>query len=159
MSSQTPEILSVVAKFWYFKCHSTLLDWDRNTERLKWTLIYFNTDTVCTFSGKCPLSSHKTTLKQQINGQKRWKMKEKDLSRFVLVFTACSVLGRLLAWQWRVIGVLRKRRSCKVWDVHDFNSKPTALAKYWPLSLKKTLAECFGLGSLFLGMPHKQLSK
>ena len=27
--------------------------------------------TVCTFSGKSPLSSHKMTLKQQINGQKR----------------------------------------------------------------------------------------
>ena len=27
--------------------------------------------------GKTPLSSHKTTLKQQINGQKRWKMREK----------------------------------------------------------------------------------
>ena len=34
--------------------------------------------TVCKFSGKSPLSSHKTTLKPQINGQKRWKMKEKD---------------------------------------------------------------------------------
>ena len=33
--------------------------------------------------------------KQQINSQKQWKMKEKDLSCFGLVFTACSVLGRL----------------------------------------------------------------
>ena len=52
-------------------------------------------------SGKTPLSSHKMTLKdkevkQQINGQKRWKMKEKDLSSFGLVFTACLVLGRLI---------------------------------------------------------------
>ena len=29
------------------------------------------------FSWKPPLSSHKTTLKQQINGQKRWKIREK----------------------------------------------------------------------------------
>ena len=48
--------------------------------------------------GKSPLSSHKTTLKQQINGQKRRKMKEKDLSCLGLIFTACSVLGRLLAY-------------------------------------------------------------
>ena len=40
-----------------------------DTERFKRTLIYFNTDTQ--FSGKFPLSTHKTTLKQQINGQKR----------------------------------------------------------------------------------------
>ena len=33
----------------------------------------------------------------QINGQKRRKMKEKDLSCLGLIFTACSVLGRLLA--------------------------------------------------------------
>ena len=46
------------------------------------------------------------TLKQQINGQKRWKMKEKDLSCLGWVFTACSVLERLLVWQWRVIGVM-----------------------------------------------------
>ena len=38
-----------------------------------------------------------TTLKQQINGQKRWKMKEKDRSCFGWVFTACSVLGGLLS--------------------------------------------------------------
>ena len=41
-------------------------------------------------SGKSPLSSHKTT--QQINGQKRWKMKEKDLSCFCLVFYSFFVL-------------------------------------------------------------------
>ena len=40
---------------------------DPNTKRFKQTLIYFNTDTVCKFSGKSPLSSHITTLKQQIN--------------------------------------------------------------------------------------------
>ena len=51
--------------------------------------------TVCKFSGKSPLSCHKMTLKQQINGQKQWKMKEKDLSCFGWVFTACLVLGRL----------------------------------------------------------------
>ena len=50
---------------------------------------------MCKFSGKSPLSSHKTTLKQQINGQKRWQIKEKDLSCFGWVFAAWSVLGRL----------------------------------------------------------------
>ena len=42
------------------------------------------------FSGKSPLSSHKRTIKQQINGQKRRKMKEKDLLKtyFVLYFQA-----------------------------------------------------------------------
>ena len=39
---------------------------------------------MCKFSGKSPLTSHKTMLKQQINGQKRGKMKEKDL--FLLSF-------------------------------------------------------------------------
>ena len=47
-------------------------------------------------SEKSPLSKHKRTLKQQINDQKRWKMKEKDFFSFGLVLTACSVLGRLL---------------------------------------------------------------
>ena len=42
-----------------------------NTERFKPMLIYFNTDTVCKFSGKSPLLSHKMTLKQQINSQKQ----------------------------------------------------------------------------------------
>ena len=43
---------------------------DPNTKRLNERL--FNTDTqYAQFSGKSPLSSHKTTLKQQINGQKR----------------------------------------------------------------------------------------
>ena len=37
-------------------------------KRLKQMLIYFDTDTVCKFLRKSPLSSHKTTLKQQING-------------------------------------------------------------------------------------------
>ena len=41
--------------------------------RSKWAewpniLIYFNTDTVWTLSGKSPLQSHKTTLKQQMDG-------------------------------------------------------------------------------------------
>ena len=41
---------------------------DPNTKRFKRTLIYFNTDTqYAHFRGKSPLSSHKTTLKQQIN--------------------------------------------------------------------------------------------
>ena len=53
--------------------------------------------TVFKFSCKSPLLSHKMTLKQQINGQKQWKMKEKDFSCFGWVFTACLVLGRLLA--------------------------------------------------------------
>ena len=30
--------------------------------------------------GESPLSSHKTSLKQQINGYKRWKMKAKDFT-------------------------------------------------------------------------------
>ena len=48
--------------------------------------------------GGFPLSSHKTTLKKQINSQKqRGKKREKDVSRFGLVFTACSVFGSLLA--------------------------------------------------------------
>ena len=50
---------------------------DPNTKRLNERL--FNTDTqYAQFSGKSPLSSHKTTLKQQINGQKRWKMWKKN---------------------------------------------------------------------------------
>ena len=57
--------------------------------------LFYHRHTVCKFSGKSPLSSHKMTLKQQINGQKQWKMKAKDLSCFGWVFTACSVLGRL----------------------------------------------------------------
>ena len=75
---------------------ASVLKQDPNTKRFKRTLIYFNTDTVCTFSGTSPLSSHKTTFKQRINGHKRWKMKEKkDLSCLCWFFTVCSVLGRL----------------------------------------------------------------
>ena len=59
--------------------------------------LFILTITVCKFLGKSPLSSHRMTLKQQINGRKRWKMKAKDLTCFGWVFTACSVLGRLLA--------------------------------------------------------------
>ena len=62
----------------------SVLKQDPNTERFKRMLIYFNTDK-CKFSGQSPLSILKTTLKQQINGQKRRKMKEKDLSCFDLV--------------------------------------------------------------------------
>ena len=40
---------------------------ETNMKRFKQTLIYYNTDTVCKCSGKSPLSSHKMTLKQQIN--------------------------------------------------------------------------------------------
>ena len=52
--------------------------------------------TVCTFFGKSPLSSHKTTLKQQINGQKRLKMKEKDILfwQFSFQLARCSRLQR-----------------------------------------------------------------
>ena len=32
-------------------------------------------NTTCEFSGYSPLSSYKTTLKQQLNGEKRWKMR------------------------------------------------------------------------------------
>ena len=55
---------------------------DPNTKRFKRTLIYFDTDTVCTFSGKSPLSSHKTSLKQQINGQKQRKNERKRVILF-----------------------------------------------------------------------------
>ena len=41
---------------------ASILTQDPNTKRFKRMLIYFNTDTVCKFSGKSPLSSHKTTL-------------------------------------------------------------------------------------------------
>ena len=47
--------------------------------------------------GEIPFIKPQTTLKQQINGQKRWKMKEKDWSCFGWVFTACSVPGGLLS--------------------------------------------------------------
>ena len=53
-------------KIWN-KMTASVLKQDPNTKRFKRTLIYFDTDTVCKFSGKCPLSSHQTTLKQQIN--------------------------------------------------------------------------------------------
>ena len=69
---------------------ASVLKQDPNTKRFKQTLIYFNMDMVCKFSGKSPLSSHKTTLKQQINGQKQWG--KNHLSCFGLVFTVCSVL-------------------------------------------------------------------
>ena len=45
--------------------------------------------TVCKFSGKPPLSSHKRTLKQQINGQKR--REKKDLSCLVEFFNLHTV--------------------------------------------------------------------
>ena len=63
---------------------------------------------MCKFSGKGPSSSHKTMIKQQINGQKRRKMKEKDLSCFGLVFTACSVLGawKILSFFFHFLSVL-----------------------------------------------------
>ena len=51
-------------------CHNTKLHFsqDPNTKRFKRMLIYFNTDTqYANFWGNPPLSSHKTTLKQQIN--------------------------------------------------------------------------------------------
>ena len=43
--------------------------------------LFWHGHTACTFSGKSPLSSHKTTLKQQINGSKRWKMRERERER------------------------------------------------------------------------------
>ena len=50
--------------------------------------------TVCKFSGKSPLSSHNTTLKQQINGQKQYiyiKCKKKTCLALVefLQFVRC----------------------------------------------------------------------
>ena len=59
--------------------------------------LFWHGHTVCKFSGKSPLSSHKTTLKQQINGLKRLQMREKNLPCVSCVFVAYSVLGRLLA--------------------------------------------------------------
>ena len=54
---------------------ASVLKQDPNTKRFQRMLIYFNMDTqYASFSGKSPLSSHKTTLKQQINDQKQWKM-------------------------------------------------------------------------------------
>ena len=50
---------------------ASILKQNPNTKFFKQTFIYFNTDTLCKFSGKFPLSIHKTTLKQQINGQKQ----------------------------------------------------------------------------------------
>ena len=72
--------------------------WASQENSYKYYNLFLHGHTVCTFSGKSTLSSQKTTLKQQINGHKRWKMKEKDLSCFGWVFTACSVLRRLLAF-------------------------------------------------------------
>ena len=37
-------------------------------EKVKTNVYFCHGHTVCKFSGKSPLSSHKTTLKQQING-------------------------------------------------------------------------------------------
>ena len=50
---------------------------------------------------KSPLSSHKTTLKQQINGQKQWKMKEKDLFwlSFYSLFGAWKIVGMIFNLQ------------------------------------------------------------
>ena len=55
------------AKIWH-RMTASVLKQDPNTKRFKPTLIYF--DTVCKFSGKSPLSSHKMTLKQQTNSFK-----------------------------------------------------------------------------------------
>ena len=46
------------------------------------------TDSMQTNLGKSSLSSHKMTFKQQINGQKWWKMEEKDLFSFYSLFDA-----------------------------------------------------------------------
>ena len=48
--------------------------------------LFWHGHIVCTFLGKSLLSSHKTTLKQQINCQKLWKMRQKNLSCFFLLF-------------------------------------------------------------------------
>ena len=48
---------------------ASILKQDPNTKRLKWMrYLFWHGHTVCKFLGKSPLSSHKTTLKQQING-------------------------------------------------------------------------------------------
>ena len=50
---------------------ASVLKQDPNTKRFKRSLIYFNTDTqYAHFLGKSPLSSHITTLKQQIKQKK-----------------------------------------------------------------------------------------
>ena len=55
------------------------------------------------------LWSYKTTLKRQLNDEKRRKMRWK--AKLLICFwlscvVSCPVLGRMLAWQWRVIGVM-----------------------------------------------------
>ena len=59
--------------------------------------LFQNGHTVCKFSGKSPSSSHKMTLKQQINGQKWRKMKEKDL----FWFSFCSLFG-----VWKIVSLM-----------------------------------------------------
>jgi len=44
-------------------------------KRFKRTLYLLGQNTTCDFSGQSPLTSYKTTLKQQLNGEKRWKMR------------------------------------------------------------------------------------
>ena len=83
-----------IDNIWSIKWQENVCAWPQDPrcrrskhKRFKWMLIYFNTQ----IFRKIPWSSRKTTLKQQINGQKRWKMKEKDWPCFGWVFTACSV--------------------------------------------------------------------
>ena len=59
-------------------------------------------NTTCTFFGKSPLSSYKTTLKQKLNGEKwwtlRWGAKRRicfGLSYVVFLSSACRYVGML----------------------------------------------------------------
>ena len=50
--------------------------------------LFWQIHTGCTFWGKSPLSSYRMTLKQWINGEKWWKMRDKtylDLGKFLLL--------------------------------------------------------------------------
>ena len=74
---------------------------NQNTKRFKWTLIYFNTDTAyANFRGRYPVWSHKMTLKQQINGQKRLKNERKRLILFA--FSFYSLFGA-----WKIVGIFQ----------------------------------------------------
>ena len=65
---------------------------DQNTKKVQTNAYLTRTRTVCKFSGKFPLSGHKTTLKQ-INCQKRWK---KDEIRTVAVILFQTFVFKLI---------------------------------------------------------------
>ena len=57
------------------------------------TYLFEHGPTVCKFSGKSPLWSHKTTLKQQVNGQKTMKNERKRLILFWFSFYSLFASG------------------------------------------------------------------